>query len=380
MTRESVSLLFLSPCRPMAGGSGVAMRAQATCERLARRSDVTVVTPDALKARVVDRCRRWLRFAIPSLSTVVSRDPWDWTSPTRAVAGAAAACRGPVDRVHVFRFSMAPWAAARLGRCRCDIDLDESESRTRRDIAALARRNRHHGLAAALTQEADFYERAEREWLPRFDRIFAASRIEADKIAAEMPGVDVSVVPNVVPLPDLPPRNDRGDPFTLLFVGTLGYYPNHDAVCHLVRHILPLWHDRKHGPLRVIVAGQGASRGLRRLMAREPRIEHGGFVADLSGLYGRAGAVVVPLRAGGGTRLKILESFAWRVPVVATRKAAEGIDVRDGEQILLADSPEEIVHACERLRGDSVLRASLAAAGRRFVEAHHAPAALAELD
>lgn len=352
------------------------MRALATSRHLARRYDVIYATPDDTGLAVGTRLRRWLRFASPRLSSFVPAPPWDWMPNP---ADAAAAIRHDVDRVHVFRLGMAPTAAATLGRRSCTLDLDESESRTRRDIAALARANGHRGLAAALSREADFYERAEREWLPRFDRVFASSRQEAERIAAEV-GVDVAVLPNVIPLPQRTSPAPRPAGARLLFVGNLGYYPNHDAVVHFVRDVLPRLGDRRRADVRVEVVGGNATARLRRLMEADPRVEYGGFVEDLAAPYSRADVAVAPLRAGGGTRLKLLEAFARGVPVVATPKAAEGLEVTDGAECVLVDTPEGMAHACRRLLDDVSLRTALAARARSYVEAHHGPAALGVLD
>ena len=167
---------------------------------------------------------------------------------------------------------MAPCAAAYVGRCRCTIDLDGLESWTRRDIAALAHRNRHYGLAATLFNEAAFYERAEREWLPRFDRVYTASRIEAERVAAMTAGVEVRIVSNVIRVTPRTPKSRRNDDFTLLFVGNLGYYPNQDAVVHLIRDILPRWNTCHYGEILLVVVGGGASPRLPKRMAGVPRV------------------------------------------------------------------------------------------------------------
>jgi glycosyltransferase involved in cell wall biosynthesis len=376
-------VLFISPCRPdgvQASGTGLAARAAAVCGRLARRHQVRILTPDAAAAGWAERCRRWIRFTLPGLAPWCSSVPGDWSASSAADAAVAGAWHGRVSRVHVFRLAMAPWIARLTATCRRDLDLDESESQTRGRIAALARRNGHHGLAAALAAESAFYARAEQEWLPRFDRVYVSSRVEADAIRDRVPGIDVGVIPNVVPLPAEPLRVARGGPFTMVFVGNLGYYPNHDAVCRLVRDILPGWRSRDRADVRLLVAGRGAGRSLRRLMARDDRVEHLGYVPDLTAVYARADVAVVPLRAGGGTRIKILEALAWRVPVVATPEAAEGLDLVADQQILVADSAAALVHACERLRDDHALALRLADRGREHVAARHGDAALASLD
>jgi glycosyltransferase involved in cell wall biosynthesis len=372
------SLLFLSPCTPRDGHTGLAMRAWATSQHLRRRHDVEVAAIDSFSGDFGTRLRRCARFWAPAIAACLPGAPSDWTAANAPTV--AAATRRHFDRVHVFRLATAPCADAFIGTCRCDLDLDELESWTRRDIAALAYRNRHYGLAAALFNEAAFYERAEREWLPRFDRVFTASRIEAERVAAVTPGVEVRILPNVTHVTRRTPTLRQSEGFTLLFVGNLGYYPNHEAVVHLIRDILPRWNAHRHGAVRLVVAGGGASPRLQKLMARLPQVDYRGFVERLTSAYSQADVAIVPLRAGGGTRLKILEAFAYEVPVVATTKAAEGLDVVDGRECLVGDSPDAIVHACERLLENRSLGSSLAARALAYVESCHGPSALDSLD
>jgi glycosyltransferase involved in cell wall biosynthesis len=114
-----------------------------------------------------------------------------------------------------------------------------------------------------------------------------------------------------------------------------------------------------------------------RLSDREG-IEVIGTVADVRRWYEKATACIVPLRIGGGSRLKILESFAMGCPVVSTSVGAEGLNVVDGETLLLADTPEDFVQQCVRVMGDEELSRKLAENGRRLVEAAYRWDALAE--
>ena len=104
--------------------------------------------------------------------------------------------------------------------------------------------------------------------------------------------------------------------------------------------------------------GDGASERLRRI-AGEAGVRLAGRVPAVAACYASAAVVVVPLRAGGGTRIKILEAFAYRRPVVSTSIGAEGLAARDGQEILIADTPAEFAHACVRLIGDRELAEQL---------------------
>ena len=133
-------------------------------------------------------------------------------------------------------------------------------------------------------------------------------------------------------------RQEMATSPTILFQGSLHYGPNIDAVDWLIDEVAPhLWEELPGAQIRLVghdVTGSGgqapASGGLRRRQGSRYRPE-----------LARADIAVVPLRIGSGTRLKILESFAHRIPVVSTTVGADGLDVEDGVHLLLADRPEE---------------------------------------
>ena len=93
--------------------------------------------------------------------------------------------------------------------------------------------------------------------------------------------------------------------------------------------------------------------------------------------YSNASVALAPIRAGGGTRIKILEAMAHGVPVVSTVLGAEGLEVTPGENILLADDASGFAECVLRLVGDAGLARAIGLGGRRFVERHHGPTAFA---
>jgi glycosyltransferase involved in cell wall biosynthesis len=203
----------------------------------------------------------------------------------------------------------------------------------------------------------------------RFDRAIVVSEPERDALRRSDPRLAVSIVENGVdaaalsPLPE-PPVTD-----TLLFVGTFTYRPNVDAALLLGREIFPLVR-RAFPAARLLLVGHEPPDAVRAL-GRELGVSLAGAVPDVRRAYERAAVAVAPLRAGGGTRLKILEAMALGRPVVSTRVGAEGLDVADGNDLLLADAPGDFAKAVARLLGDRPLRARLAANARRLVEARY---------
>ncbi len=165
-------------------------------------------------------------------------------------------------------------------------------------------------------------------------------------------GLKVRVVPNGADLRSLS-AHAVGDPPVILFHGQLTYQPNADAARILVDEILPL--VRHQIPdVRVRIVGRADNRLTD--LASPPSVTVTGFVDDIELELANADILVVPLRVGGGTRLKILEAFSAGLPVVSTRIGAEGIDVIDRRHLLLADSPAQIAAAVHEMLTDRSLR------------------------
>lgn len=134
----------------------------------------------------------------------------------------------------------------------------------------------------------------------------------------------------------------------LVFLGSMDWLPNIDGAEWFTSAILPLIR-RQYPECTVALAGRSPTPALRELAARDPRLLVTGTVPDVRPWLHGASISIVPLRIGGGTRLKIYESMAAGVPVVSTTVGAEGLDVADGETIRLADTPEAFAAACCRL-------------------------------
>ena len=156
---------------------------------------------------------------------------------------------------------------------------------------------------------------------------------------------------------------------TILFMGTLDYFPNTDAAFHLAKTIMPaIW---RHDPsITLCIAGRNPPDSLLTLAA-DPRIEVIADPEDMGDVARRCALSVVPLRVGGGTRLKILDSMSMGLPVVSTSLGCEGLAVRDGDELLVRDGTEEFAAAVMEILSDPGLRSRLRLNARRLVESRY---------
>jgi len=180
-----------------------------------------------------------------------------------------------------------------------------------------------------------------------------------DEVSSLWPVRLVSVLPNGFDFPAAPPPVSDVECHRLIFFGSLFYRPNADGVRWMCREVWPLVRARVPDA-RLEIAGLG-NEALEDL-STTPGVAFHGFVDDLSALMRGSAALVVPLRVGGGTRIKILEAWANGLPVVSTTVGAEGLSARDGETVLLGDTAEAFAERCVSILQDTALRRRLAMA------------------
>ena len=203
-------------------------------------------------------------------------------------------------------------------------------------------------------------------------RAFAASRCVASVSPIEAAAIcewgasRAEVVHNGVDLESFPPSyGERNNEF--LFLGSLDWFPNQDAISYLVQRIVPeIRRVRPNATLRVV--GRRPSPQFRRELEAVDGVELSADVDDVRPFLRSAAALVVPLRIGGGTRIKILEAMASGCPVVSTSIGCEGLDVSDGRDILVCDQDKDFAEACVRLLDHRQLAVRLGQTGRSLVE------------
>lgn len=219
-------------------------------------------------------------------------------------------------------------------------------------------------LAMVHRQFEKTCRRLEQEWLEKFSLLLAASEADAALVRQVSAGAPVEVYPNTLParaLPDIARREQ-----VVVFSANMEYHPNISAVRFFRRRVWPLLRDR-WPLLRWELVGKNPA-AVSRYTGGDARIRVVGPVEDAIARLAGAKVAVAPLLAGSGTRVKILEAWAAGTPVVATSLGAEGLPARDGEHLLIADTPEVFAAAVSRLLASAELWRKLAAAGRELFE------------
>jgi glycosyltransferase involved in cell wall biosynthesis len=201
----------------------------------------------------------------------------------------------------------------------------------------------------------------------RYNHVVVVSPEDRDLMGREYGVRDVSAVPTGVDTAYFRPSgNYSRDAHGMVFTGAMDWIPNDDAMRVCVQQILP--RIRQAVPdATLTVVGRNPSSALLALAAREPGVVVTGRVEDVRPYMERAALFTVPLRIGGGTRLKIFEAMAMGLPIVSTRVGAEGLPVTDGQNILLADSPEQFASAAIRLLTDERRARAMGSDGSRLV-------------
>ncbi len=196
----------------------------------------------------------------------------------------------------------------------------------------------------------------------RFDHVIAVSEQDAEDMRRDYGVAQVSAVPTGVDTDFFRPTGQRPqDASTLVFLGSMDWMPNEDGVAWFAREILPLVRARRPD-VKVHVVGRNPSPAIVALGRETPALDVTGTVPDVRPWLEEAAALVVPLRVGGGTRLKIYEGMAMERAVISTTIGAEGLPVAHERELLLADGAADFAEACLRVMDDAALRTRLGAA------------------
>jgi len=220
-------------------------------------------------------------------------------------------------------------------------------------------------------------EAAERRYLRLANQVLTVSEADRDVFAHFVEPGKITVIPTGVDVDYFQPTPAEETPNSLVFIGSMDWLPNEDAILYFVDAILPSIKRQCPG-VSLEVVGRNPSRKLQALAEREKSMRLTGWVEDIRPFVARGSACIVPLRIGGGTRLKIFEAMAMGKAVVSTSVGAEGLPVRSGENILLADTPNEFADSVISLLRDPQERKRLGASARTLVEEKYGWSKVAE--
>ena len=263
------------------------------------------------------------------------------------------------DLVHIDSLDLARYLPACEGLPVVGVHHDIESALLRRRAAVQDRAWRR----AYFLYQAARMEEVERHWCPRLALNVTVSAHDRDRLEKLAPGSRTLVVPNGVDTDEFTPDATAGS--GVAYVGGTNPFPNLDALQFFAAEVLP--HLRAAVDAPVTWIGR-ASPGQQREYAERHAIDLTGYVDDVRPLLGAAACHIVPLRVGGGTRLKILNSWAMGKPIVSTTVGCEGLAAVDGDNILIRDEPAAFAQAIARVLGDHALRRRLGERGRQTAE------------
>jgi len=380
-------LLFLAHLLPYPPDSGASIRAFHLMRQLARRYEVHALCFDrreggggaerAAALAAATGAARVETFPIPQRERRM-RLAWDHAQSVlagrayTAFAYESAAFRARLgamladtafDLVHVDSLDLCAYLPDLAGQ-RVVCGHHNVESRLLRRRADAGRTAVHR---AYLRLQAQLIAREERKWCPRLQLNIAVSEEELRALLEVAPGARVVVVPNGVDTEAYRPATTGGT--VVASVGGLDWQPNRDALEHFCEAVLPRLR-RLRPDARVRWIGR-ASRADQHAYRQRHAVELTGHVDRIQPWLADAGCFIVPLRIGGGTRLKITTAWALGMAVVSTTVGCEGLGAVDGENILVRDTPAGFAEAVDQVLQDEALRRRLGAAGRETVEQHY---------
>jgi polysaccharide biosynthesis protein PslH len=220
-------------------------------------------------------------------------------------------------------------------------------------------------------------EAAERRYLHLADRVLAVSETDRDAFATFLDPQKITVIPTGVDVDYFQPLPVEEIPDSLVFTGSMDWLPNEDAIFFFVEAILPLI-KQQCPAVSLEVVGRNPSRKLQSLVETETSVRLTGWVEDIRPFLARGSVCIVPLRIGGGTRLKIFEAMSMGKAVVSTSVGAEGLPVQTGENIVLADAPNDFASSVITLLRDSNQRRRFGTAARILVHENYSWPKVAE--
>lgn len=383
-----MKVLFLSQIVPYPPHGGVLQRGYNLLRELGRNARIHLlafVHPDVLPTEAA--CRESLGALQKFCETVEYFPLWPKASPVHRVAGLAASALSPhpfsvlahrsaafrrrvselidakgFDLIHVDTIALAQFLELKqpIATVLTHHNI-ESQLMERRAGA-------ESGLLAKwfLRRETDKLRSYEAAMAPGFDLNLFVSQPDEQTLLERISGLRTAIVPNGVDVEYFTPAQGQDSP-ALIYTGGMNMFANRDAVMFFLNEIWPLIRQQVPG-VRFFAVGQDPPKDLFALAARDNQVVVTGYVDDIRPLVRDAAVYVVPLRVGGGTRLKVLDAMAMGKAMVSTSIGCEGLEVSPDEHLLVADRPEQFAERTVLLLGDRDRRLALGRAARDLVE------------
>ena len=220
-------------------------------------------------------------------------------------------------------------------------------------------------------------ETAEKRYLRFADRVLTVSENDKDAFANFLDPQKITVIPTGVDVQYFRPASIEEAPNSLVFTGSMDWLPNEDGILYFTDTIFPMI-KRECPEISLTVVGRKPSRKLQSVADSDESIRLTGWVEDIRPFLAQGAVCIVPLRIGGGTRLKIFEAMAMGKAVVSTSVGAEGLPVQSGENVILADAPADFAQAVISLLRSPAERQRIGRAARTLVEEKYSWGSVAE--
>jgi glycosyltransferase involved in cell wall biosynthesis len=329
-----------------------------------------VLTVPIRRSRVAD-VGHWLRSHLSGRPFLIERDD---SRKMRALIDQILREKS-VDVIHADQLTMTQFALPRKGEAATHPYRVFDAHNATWTILARMRHGTPWFLRPVLALEMQRVKRYEGQLVHAFDHTLAVTDIDrqalhqaADSCRATAPVTAdrLSVIPIAVDTAQLQPIQRQPDSQTLLTLGTLHYPPNADGIRWFIQHVFPL--IRQSAPAAsLLILGKNPPADFARLAAQSAgAITVTGYVPEVKPYLERSALVVIPVLAGGGMRVRILEALSHGMPTVTTTIGMEGIEARPGEDLLVGDRPEDFAAAVIQVLADPALRERLSANGRRL--------------
>lgn len=267
------------------------------------------------------------------------------------------------DLIHCDTISLAPYVED-INDCLLSLDHHNVESHM---LIRRSELNRNPIKRFYFKQEGKRVEKFEKKFCPQFNTNLTCSELDSIRFKEFCPNASFTEIPNGVDITAFVPATTQPKPASLIFIGTLDWYPNTRAVRYIANEIWPKLKDIIPN-IEVNIIGAGAPSDLLKFSESEQNFNVLGFVDNLKPYLDSATAYVCPIDDGGGTKLKLLDAFASGKAVVAHQVACEGLRVKDGKQVLIANDPVTYCKQIKRLIEDAALRRELERNARQHAE------------